>query len=210
VQAHRTATGCATQLIGTTKKRCHTSTIVTIIGSLFLSLTVAPAAISVESKADAELKHGQALLQQKKYTEAIDYFDRAVEHDNKLKLAYLLRGESKEGLKRYSDAVDDYNAYQLLEPNDSSIFMRLSHTYTTMGKYNVALSYMSKALLLKPKDGNMYIQRAAIYDKLGKADMASVDREVAHKLGVTAEANKPKPVAHKPTHKVQHHAATRK
>jgi tetratricopeptide (TPR) repeat protein len=139
-----------------------------------------------ESKADAEFSQGKALMQKKQYAQALQHFDSALQHDNKLKTAYLLRGEANEKLKKYEDAIDSYNLYVQMVPNDPDVFLRLSDDYEKTGKNNVAISYLGKAVVMRPRDGHIYARRANLYDKLGEHNLAVIDRDVAKKLGVAA------------------------
>jgi tetratricopeptide (TPR) repeat protein len=158
-----------------------------VFGAISLAVAIAPVgAADVETKAEAEYKQAKVLFQQKKYTQSIEMLDHALEHDKKLKEAYLLRGDNNRELKNYDGAIDDYDAYVLLAPNNPDSFLELSQTYQKMGKNNLALSFLSKVIVMRPKDGTAYFKRAALYDKLDKPEMANIDREVARKLGVTS------------------------
>jgi tetratricopeptide (TPR) repeat protein len=151
-----------------------------------LSSQLSALAVDVESKADAEFKEAKALFEQKKYAQSVELLDKVLEHDRKLKQAYLLRGQGKERLKNLDGAIDDYNAYVLLAPEEVDVYLQLSKIYERSGKNNLALSYLSRAIVMRPKDGNIYFKRAAIYDKLDRHEEAGIDRDVAKKLGVTA------------------------
>jgi len=149
-----------------------------------------------ESKADAEFSQGKALMQKKQYAQALEHFNSALQHDNKLKTAYLLRGEASEKLKKYEDAIDSYNSYVQMVPNDPDVFLRLSDDYEKTGKYNLAISYIGKAVVMRPRDGHIYARRADLYDKLDEHNLAVIDRDVAKKLGVVAPVSGAKKATH--------------
>jgi tetratricopeptide (TPR) repeat protein len=118
-------------------------------------------------------------LQSKQYAQAVAAFTAALQKNDSLKQAYLLRGDCEQQLKKYGDAASDYGQYSLLSPNDVGGYLRLSKAYGCLGKNNLALSYLSKAVVLDPRDASIYTARAALYDKLGKHAMAVDDRNVA-------------------------------
>jgi tetratricopeptide (TPR) repeat protein len=108
----------------------------------------------------------------------------------------LLRGQAREGMKNLDGAIDDYNAYVLLAPEQIDVYLQLSKIYERSGKNNLALSYLSRAIVMRPKDGTIYFKRALIYDKLDRHEEAGIDRDVARKLGVTSvDSGAKRPVA---------------
>lgn len=165
----------------------------------------------IETEAEAELNQGKALFAKNKYSEAIPHFDKALSCDHKLKAAYLLRGESKERLKKVEAAIDDYNEYAELAPNDPDIFNRLSRTYQVTGKNNLALSYLSKLIVMNPRDGKLYARRCALYETLGQKELAKQDRYVAQQLGAPVPQPGAKKVASAAPNKnkVVHHHVSR-
>ncbi len=181
-----------------------------IIGSVLLAACVIAGycpVVVAESKAESEVRQAKDLIQQKKYDESIPLLDSAIKDDAQLKSAYLLRGESKEHLKKYEQAIDDYSKYILLVPTDPEVYQRMSKVNADTGKTNTAVSYLSKALVMKPKDGQLYADRADLYDKLGEKNLASIDREVARKLGVKVVASSATAVSKSTKVVVKHNVA---
>ena len=67
-------------------------------------------------------QQGMSKFDAEDYTNAIDYFTKALAHDQNYSEAYKYRGRSYYRLKEYKNAIEDFNKAIYLTPKDSYLF----------------------------------------------------------------------------------------
>ena len=103
-----------------------------------------------------------------KYSEAIDYYNRAIELDPKNSGAYDNRGNSYRDQGNWIQAIQDYDKAIELNPQNSWAYANRGFTYYLQGNFEKALSDCSKAIEIYPKNAWAYITCGNIYKAQGK------------------------------------------
>ena len=78
--------------------------------------------VSCKQTNEELVNEGVHLAKQKKYKEAIKFYTKAINQNNKLQLAYYDRGFSFTGLKDYPNALNDFNKVLSLQTHGDFIF----------------------------------------------------------------------------------------
>ncbi|MCB2113361.1 MAG: tetratricopeptide repeat protein [Parvularculaceae bacterium] len=97
--------------------------------------------LSVRDELATHVNRGVLLNRSGRVGEAIDEFDYALERNETLAEAYLNRGNSYYFLKRYDEAIADYDAA-----------LKYELTKAHIAWYNIGLAYEAKKDTLKAKD----------------------------------------------------------
>lgn len=103
------------------------------------------------------------------YRNSIKYCDQYVElanNGNSNNLAHILalRGEDKNYLGDYQNAINDLENALKLNPNDAAAYKELGSSYRNLDAYDEAIKYYSKAIELKPDYSQAYDGRGICYD----------------------------------------------
>ncbi|MFN8659986.1 MAG: tetratricopeptide repeat protein [Candidatus Obscuribacterales bacterium] len=132
-------------------------------------------------------KYGRAYLYRAQiYTQlgkpelAVADATRALELDRTLVNAYFTRAYALTDLKRWTNAISDYNAYIRERHKPSAdAELNLGLCYHMLGNYDEALDHYSNAIELDPSNSNFYVVRANVYLKLGNTEDAMQDLTAA-------------------------------
>lgn len=100
---------------------------------------------------------------ERKPQEAIEAFTKAIECDSVYVEAYAWRGNSKRLLKRYPDAISDFNRALQLSPDSSLALAMRAATYAESGNFSAASADCDKVLSMRT------INNATAYNYLGMA-----------------------------------------
>jgi len=95
-------------------------------------------------------KEGNDLLAQKKYEEAITYYDKALKIAPTCKEAWHNKGVALFNLGKYTDAVTCYEEALRLQPDNDSIWCNKGNALFRNGDYKEALVCYDKALEIAP------------------------------------------------------------
>jgi tetratricopeptide (TPR) repeat protein len=105
------------------------------------------------------------------YKNSIKYSDKYIglvnnENKNNDNLAHIwaLRGEGKNYLGNYQNAIRDLQNAISLNADDAGAYKELGNSYRNLGDYNNAIKYYSKAIELKPDYSQAYGGRGICYD----------------------------------------------
>ncbi len=96
----------------------------------------------------AELNLALVLNSQKKYSDALTYFDRALQHDGALTSARLGRGVALFNLERFDEAVLPLQQYAAAQPEDTEVHLLLGRTFESLGSYARAIPEYRRQLQL--------------------------------------------------------------
>ena len=93
-------------------------------------------------------------------------------------LDHLLRGNTLYELKRYEEALAEYNAALALRPDDPDILNNRGVTLDELKRYEESLADLNRALELRPHDPVSLSNRAAILSNLNRNEeaLAACDR----------------------------------
>jgi tetratricopeptide (TPR) repeat protein len=90
-------------------------------------------------------------------------------------LQLMLSATAKHVLKRYEEALADWNRALELKPDDPEILNNRGVTYHDLGRYDEALADYNRALELRPDDPETLCNRGAAYNRLDRYDDALAD-----------------------------------
>jgi len=113
---------------------------------------------------------GYALLLQKKYLEAIEYFNQAIEADPYHDYAYNNRGYCWLQLGDVDNAFIDLHASFEMNPANSFSWRNMGAYYLHAGDYSKALEYFEKALSIDPKTELIHFYLGHTHAKLGNTE----------------------------------------
>ena len=98
-----------------------------------------------------------------KYSEAIDYYNRAIELDPKNSGAYDNRGNAYRDQGNWTQAINDYDKAIELDQRNSWAYANRGFTYHLQGNFEKAMSDCNKAIEINPKNSWAYICRGIAY-----------------------------------------------
>ena len=97
-------------------------------------------------------EQGNSFFKQKKYTEALSYFDKAIEENPKNSRAYNNRGVAKRALNDTKGAITDFS--KAIEMNDKNVsaYKNRGLAYVSINQYREAYNDFSSVLYYNPND----------------------------------------------------------
>tara|TARA_B100001540_G_scaffold143315_1_gene127177 strand:+ start:5930 stop:6919 length:990 start_codon:yes stop_codon:yes gene_type:complete len=117
---------------------------------------------------------GYYSLNNKKYHQSIDYFERIVKNIEKFQnfsqlhhLVYYNIGLSYENLSEFDQAEKYYLTAYELNQNDTNTLVNLSSVYNEKGEFSKAIELINKAISLNPENRTLYSNLGKIYYKMG-------------------------------------------
>ena len=138
---------------------------------------------------DALFISGNIMWKNRKWAEALDYFEKAVEiePENKvlqLRYAFCLAavGKSKEALRIYKRLKQEY-------PGDYRVYRDLAIAYNSMGNFDMARESLKRAVEINPAPVT-YFDTAFILEKIG--DLKEAVHYLKLYLETTPEVNTPR------------------
>jgi len=124
-------------------------------------------------KADAQMKLGNAYLQDKQYAESEKAFKQAASLDPTNPLPDFTLGMQYLNTDRLDEAEALLLQVQRKTPGDSNVYFGLGSLYNKQGKYEDAVKSLETALDIKPNFPSARYELGFAYSKLGKRDEAS-------------------------------------
>lgn len=116
---------------------------------------------------------------EKNYTKAIYYFNKAIETRPAYDVAYSNRGNAFRLLKEYDKAITDINKAIELSPHDTLLHHISGRVYEDSKQYEQAIEEFSKVIEMKMIDSTLratlYNERGNTYVLLKKNDLAKKD-----------------------------------
>lgn len=98
------------------------------------------------------LSEGRKLLTEKRYEEALETFNKALEINPKDEFALSRKGYILGNLGRYEEALEAFNKVLDINPKNAFALSRKGVALGSLGMYEDALEVFNKALEIKPKD----------------------------------------------------------
>lgn len=131
--------------------------------------------------AEAYFWLGRIRQNQNRLDEAVSFFSKAINRDNKYAPAYRYRASVFKDMGELQASAEDYGVLVSLDPQDI-FYNRRGLVYEEMGELENALENYNKTIEIAPKWPTGYINRGYIYLKQKKYDLARQDFETAIKL----------------------------
>ncbi|MBU1014583.1 MAG: tetratricopeptide repeat protein [Bacteroidetes bacterium] len=126
---------------------------------------------------------GLIYIELNKYDEAILNLNLAISFDQSNdKDFFIKRAETYIQLKRYENAIQDYNRVIVMGGGNTVLYNHLGFTNLMAGSYDSAIMNFNKSILLDPKNESAYYNRGIAYTNLKKYDLAIQDYEKAIQL----------------------------
>lgn len=134
---------------------------------------------SLIQKSSIFLLLGNCYYSTSEFDKSIEYFNEAINEDEKMFLAYTNRGMAYLTLEQQDNALQDFNQAILLNPDFPVAYGNRGILYTKTGEYDKALADLNQAIELYPELGEWYSDRAMIYSLLGEHQKALNDFNTA-------------------------------
>ena len=105
---------------------------------------------------------GNALFKQKRYEDAITYYNKAIKLNPNQEVLYSNKGTCEKCLKEYKEAIRDYEKALEINPKNTKNMNRLASVYIIKGKIGDAKIMQEKALNLEPYNSTFREQMTSI------------------------------------------------
>ncbi len=134
------------------------------------------------STAEVEFYRGVANSDLDKYKEAITNYDKAIELNPQLAIAYNNRGTENAALHKYKEAIEDYNKAIELNPQLVEAYNNRGNAKSNLGDSKEAIADYNKAIELDPQYVDAYYNRGNAKLHSGKNEEAIEDYNKAIEL----------------------------
>ena len=105
---------------------------------------------------------GNTLFKQKRYEDAIAYYNKAIKLNPNQEVLYSNKGTCEKCLKEYKEAIRDYEKALEINPKNTKNMNRLASVYIIKGKIGDAKIMQEKALNLEPYNSTFKEQMTTI------------------------------------------------
>jgi len=122
-------------------------------------------------------KQGVSALQKGNVDAAINYYDKALEINPQLEVAYINRGYAYFSKGNLSQAIEDATKAIEIKPESMDAYGVRGDSHFQNGNYDQAIADYSKAIELNPQLGGAYTKRAYTYHAKGQLSRAVADFE---------------------------------
>lgn len=132
-------------------------------------------AIKTEPGARAYLNRGELYKNEKKYQQAIEYYNEAIRINVADHEGYTNRGNVYFEMNKYDLAVADYKKALSINPNYATAMDNIGAIFGLRLQYDSSLLYLSKALVANPNYAPSYKNRGLVNVELGRYENAIRD-----------------------------------
>jgi len=136
-----------------------------------------------------EIDLGIAAFEASDWRKALQHFDRAIALNDSDALPFQLRGATLLELRRYHDALKDFEQSILLAPFSELGYLGKARAFAGLKDYRWAVVQLTNAIDLIPEDADAsdyYLERAELYTHIGERRRAEQDRQHAASLSATS------------------------
>jgi tetratricopeptide (TPR) repeat protein len=154
-----------------------------LVSILFLSLVILFSGCYVKSR--DLLVRGSSYLDQKRYFDAIECFDKAIEIRPDDPVPHHARGVALYRLARDEEAIVEFNRAIELDSEYSRAYYSRGLVYKAMEDYDSALSDFCAAIEIDPKEGDYFYSRGLLFIEMDRLDEAFDDYVRACDLGMS-------------------------
>lgn len=135
---------------------------------------------------EANINLGGALMDKKKYPEAIRCFSEAIRIKPESRVAHSDIGVAFMMMNQYDKAIQSFMKAIELKADLESAYYNIGYIYFRQGRFTDSIKYFHKTTQLNPENVNAYINIGAVYAILGDFDQAILCYQKAHQLGHSA------------------------
>uniref|UniRef100_A0AC11BI69 Tetratricopeptide repeat domain 6 n=1 Tax=Ovis aries TaxID=9940 RepID=A0AC11BI69_SHEEP len=118
---------------------------------------------------------GNIYFHHRQFSQASDYFSKALKFDPENECATMNRAIANTVLKRYEEAKEDFAYVAESCPLWAAVYFNRAYFYCCLKQYELAEEDLSKALSLQPNDALIYNLRAEVRGKIGLIEEAMAD-----------------------------------
>ena len=112
----------------------------------------------------------------------LSYYDRAIELNPDLAVAYFNRGNAKRRLGQHEDAIADFDKAIKLDPNQADAYSNRGNVKGRMERHEDAIADFDKAIKLDPDQAEAYSNRGVVKRRMERHEDAIADFDKAIKL----------------------------
>lgn len=134
------------------------------------------------------VEQGDILFSQKRYEEAIAYYEQAVKIQVNDAVAWFKRGLTLAKLKRFKNAIKSYNQAIKIQPDYHQAWCDLGVAFGNIRRHKEAFAAFDKAIQVKSDDGVAWLNRGLALIELEEYEEAIASFDKALKL----QPNSPK------------------
>ncbi len=138
--------------------------------------------LTPEQRATVLTNRGNVYFREGEQESATADFDKAIELNPDLTIAYYNRGLAAFVIGRYDDAIADSSAAIRLDPTMAAAFYNRGAAYANMKDYAKAIADLSEAIRLRPDWALAYSARGDAHLRSGDAENGSRDHAEAARL----------------------------
>lgn len=88
---------------------------------------------------------------------------------------WKLRGDVRRRLKRFEEAISDFDYVLESAPNDKNVLGYRCYSNMDLGRFSAALTDANKLIEIEPEKYASWLHRAEIYQKMGQPEQAIAD-----------------------------------
>uniref|UniRef100_A0A8D0Y7X4 Tetratricopeptide repeat domain 6 n=1 Tax=Sus scrofa TaxID=9823 RepID=A0A8D0Y7X4_PIG len=118
---------------------------------------------------------GNIYFHHRQFSQASDYFSKALKFDPENECATMNRAIANTVLKKYEEAKEDFAHVVESCPFWAAVYFNRAYFYCCLKQYELAEEDLGKALSLKPNDALVYHLRAEVRGKIGLTEEAMAD-----------------------------------
>jgi tetratricopeptide (TPR) repeat protein len=126
------------------------------------------------STANEFVTKGDALGRSGRYNEAIQAYDKAIEIDPKLAIAWSNKGNVLGRSGRYNEAIQACDKAIEIDSKLADALQSKGISLIGLGRYDEAIQALDKAIEIKPNNANAWTGKGIAFRHLGRYDEASV------------------------------------
>ena len=152
------------------------------IGIIFLNLNHSEAQISstnstsnatsLAALAEDFYNQGNDLFDNGTYSEAIIYYDKALDINSTNINALYNKALAFDRLGNITDAITNYQKVLAITPDDTDTLNNIGLDLDILGKHEDAITYYDKAIAIAPNDTALLYNKGLALDSLGQHDQA--------------------------------------
>lgn len=118
-------------------------------------------------------------LEEEKYNEAIEFFNKSLNIKSDLPYVYKFRGEALLNIDKVDKAIEDFNKAIEMGDDDTSIYFNRAIAYAIENQLQKSLKDIDFFINNNVNNPIGYEQRAIIWEMMGKKEEAEKDKSIA-------------------------------